>query len=578
MFENVRLLKFKQFRDQTIPLVTEGVSFIAGGNNAGKSTVLHGLAIWEFCRAVIEAEKGPGALLAGSRHKGLGLGVGEFSPINVPTLKHLWTNLSPCKTPEDLDGFTLRIGCTWKESGIQRELEFGLALANDRLFIKATNSNLNSGDKIPRVAYLPPFAGIIDHEARVPVAIRRRRIGEGLAGAVLRNILLDLHKKNLQKRAELKGDKTKIKDADLKELRNTDPWELLQYTLRNTFSTELVVAPFKEEYHSHIRIEVVKGDSKGYQFSRYPSFKSRDLMVEGSGFLQWLSVYALATDPEVDVLLLDEPDAHLHCSLQLDLMQHLIQLAEKTGKQVLVATHSTEILRQYPPEQILEVSTNKSPRYLSEEHQKVGLMAGLGTEYAPRVDAAKRKKHILFVEGDSDFKILHRFSERLAKTWPDSWVEWVNKSGHKERKHIFQALQEEIRELVAFSICDRDDMSINIIGEDLADKSCSGGSPNFHSKRWLRRNIESYLLWPAAISKVANMTLEDVEKLLRDDYGVAIGDTFPQTDAPAALLDIDGKKVLKSLGVSPMDVVEEIPSDKIPNDIITIVNNLISLG
>jgi len=38
-------------------------------------------------------------------------------------------------------------------------------------------------------------------------------------------------------------------------------------------------------------------------------------MVEGSGFLQWLSVFALATDPGLDVLLLDEPDAHLHSSL-----------------------------------------------------------------------------------------------------------------------------------------------------------------------------------------------------------------------------------------------------------------------
>ena len=31
-----------------------------------------------------------------------------------------------------------------------------------------------------------------DREARTTGAIRRRRIGEGLAGAVLRNILLDM--------------------------------------------------------------------------------------------------------------------------------------------------------------------------------------------------------------------------------------------------------------------------------------------------------------------------------------------------------------------------------------------------
>lgn len=39
-------------------------------------------------------------------------------------------------------------------------------------------------------------------------------------------------------------------------------------------------------------------------------------MVEGSGFLQWLSVYTLALNPSINVLLLDEPDAHLHTTLQ----------------------------------------------------------------------------------------------------------------------------------------------------------------------------------------------------------------------------------------------------------------------
>lgn len=197
MIEEISLVKFKRFRCQTIPLSKSGVSLIAGANNSGKSTILHALAIWEFCRTIIEAEKGFDAFLPASRAQGLGLGDDEFSPVLLPSLSHLWTNLTSQKQQEDADGYTLRLKAVWQNANAEgKRLEFGLALANDRMFVKTTDSNLSKGESIPRVAYLPPFAGITDKEARLPLAIRRRKIGEGLAGGVLRNVLLDLQKAN----------------------------------------------------------------------------------------------------------------------------------------------------------------------------------------------------------------------------------------------------------------------------------------------------------------------------------------------------------------------------------------------
>ena len=61
------------------------------GNNWGKSTILHGLAISEF--TAIEMKSGLDLFLIGYAGQGIGLGHDEFSPINVPSLKHLWTNL-----------------------------------------------------------------------------------------------------------------------------------------------------------------------------------------------------------------------------------------------------------------------------------------------------------------------------------------------------------------------------------------------------------------------------------------------------------------------------------------------------
>lgn len=574
MIDAVTFKRFKRFDDQRVPLQARGVSLVAGGNNSGKSSVLHGLAVWEFCRTVIEAEKGPEAFLSGATAQGLGLGDDEFSPINVPSLRHLWTNLKSSRAAGDTDGYTLRIKAEWHNQQSQpRELEFGLALANDRLFVKTTSSTLGTGDRIPRVAYLPPFAGITDREARVPGAIRRRRVGEGLAGAVLRNLLLDLHTENGVKRAAMRDGRSKISNKDLRDLRRTDAWELLQQALRTRFGAEIAMAPFSAEYHSYIRAEVLKGNVKGYQLRRYQGFRNRDLMVEGSGFLQWLSVFALAVTPDIDTLVLDEPDAHLHCSLQQHMLLELERLADASGRQVLLATHSTEILKAAEPQRILELSTRRPPRVLTSEAQKVGLLAGLGSEYTPRLERLKKTKRLLLIEGSFDLRVLRILAAVLGREVSEKWVEWPSKNGHKDRKHFFIALKEEIPELRAVSLRDRDDEPVATVGDACTDTSHNGPS-DFHSKKWRRRHIESYLIWPPALAQVAGNPVDVIETQLRDDFAIAVGDTFPDKAAPDALLELRGKDVLRALKVDPEAVARAVPADRVPVDIVDLLDEL----
>jgi predicted ATPase len=582
MISQVTFHRLKQFRDQVFDLHA-GVSLLGGGNNVGKTTILHGLAIWEFCRTAIEMERGPEMLLSTWSGQGIGLGDDEFSPINVPSLKHLWTNLRIGNEGEPDAGYTLTIRCSWKRDGAEeRHLEFGLSLANDRLFVKPTKSNLVADDRVPRLAYLPPFAGMTDREARTTGAIRRRRIGEGLAGAVLRNILLDLWERNAAERERLRGDRSKISDSDLAALRASDPWEILQQNLRETFGAELRVLPFREEYHSYIQVQVVKGTIDRFKLKRHSGYNPRDLMVEGSGFLQWLSVFALATDPELDLLLLDEPDAHLHSSLQEELLGSLRRVAPASGKQMLVATHSTEILRNAEPKDILHVRRGHGSGYLTTETQKVGMLAGLGSDYAPRVDRAKRTKRVLFVEGTSDLAVLKIFAEHLGLTWPERWVEWTTAQGQKERKHVYLALKEEIPELVVISLRDRDDEPVETVRPDLVDGS--SGDAGFLPRRWRRRYLESYLIWPPAIAAATGLSEDEVNQRLADHHGLAVGASFPDTNPPQALLDVRGKEILTQPATTPImgqfdasaiDVARHMDPTAIPEDVKTFLDELI---
>jgi recombinational DNA repair ATPase RecF len=71
MIESVTFHRFKQFADRTLEL-HPGVWPLGGGNNAGKSTILHGLAVWEFCRTAIEMERGAETFVAGQKRQGSG--------------------------------------------------------------------------------------------------------------------------------------------------------------------------------------------------------------------------------------------------------------------------------------------------------------------------------------------------------------------------------------------------------------------------------------------------------------------------------------------------------------------------
>ena len=49
MIKSITLTNFKKYKDKTINL-KDGVTLLVGGNNEGKSTILHALAVWEFCK------------------------------------------------------------------------------------------------------------------------------------------------------------------------------------------------------------------------------------------------------------------------------------------------------------------------------------------------------------------------------------------------------------------------------------------------------------------------------------------------------------------------------------------------
>ena len=527
---------------------------------------------------MVEIGRGSGAFIAGWNRQGMGVSAAEFSPIALPDLKHLWTDLHIGGS----GGYSLRIRCDWQVAGDPPQakfLEFGFALTNDRLFLKPTGSNLAAGDRVPRLAYLPPFAGIGAREERMLPAARKRWVGRGLAGAVLRNLLYDLWEQNAKRRQEAKNSKGRIRKASLAEIRREDPWEQLLQTLEEVFKTGISMTEFNQLYHDAIEVGIWDGELVKKRFCKKANAPIKDLMVEGSGFLQWLSVYALALSKDLDVLLLDEPDAHLHPALQGHLIHKLGQLAREKGKQVLLATHSTTILSEAQLDRVFRVEDRA---YLADEGGRVKLFLGLGSAYAPRLDQLKRCKRLFLHDGPSDLEVLKIWAQTLGKPWPGNLVSWKYTKDRKAREILFDELRAEIPGLRAISLQDRDDYQFAETKADLTFDSLPLFKKELGLRRWRRRNIENYLLCPAAISRAAGCPESVVCDLLAMVHSLAITNDFVKSECAQTLANTDGKEIVskhdqsivKSFNVNYLDIAKAMEPGEIPEDVKTLLDQI----
>lgn len=586
MIKRVELNKFKRFNNKTIDL-QDGMTLVVGGNNSGKSTILHALAVWEFCMTVLIYEKSPRSILQDFNGDGYGISIDDFTPINIPSFRYLWTNL------KITSNYSLTIDCFWDDAeGVEKHLKIGLALNQERLFIKNLESTIHENDYIPHVAYLPTFAGIGSKEEWHSAALRNRYVGQGLAGAVLRNQIMEFYLGNVKFRDAHKNAQGRLSKADLQYIREHDPFALLQQVIFGIFKGMLYPKEFNPDFHTNVRVNFRKGEMVNKRFKPFSGYSERDIMVEGSGFLQWLSVYTFALSPNVDTLLLDEPDAHLHCSLQDELFSHLEAIATKMNKQVFVATHSSDVIKKFDFNRILFIDGTKV-HYLGAEETKVKLLSGLGTEYFPKLNQIENAKRLLFVENQSDADFLKEFCNKYS-VWPNNLVVWPQPNKHTDRKVLFLYLKDQIPDLKCLSLSDRDNGNYNDVSRDLKlngmpDLNEAGG---LRYRTWRRWEMESYLFCKSAMIRLVmakNPGLSEADATTRfDDAIVSIGIAYPadykrsdKTLTNGRLFEADAKEILypicNTLGIDKFEIAREMREDEIFEDVRTLIDEIVAM-
>jgi hypothetical protein len=110
------------------------------------------------------------------------------------------------------------------------------------------------------------------------------------------------------------------------------------------------------------------------------------------------------------LLVIDEPDIYLHADLQ----RQLVGLLRKTGSDIIIATHSTEIISEVDPDSLLNINKKyRSARRIKNTKELQDIFQFLGSNLNPILTQLSKTRRAVFVEG-KDFAILARFARKMG--------------------------------------------------------------------------------------------------------------------------------------------------------------------
>lgn len=226
---------------------------------------------------------------------------------------------------------------------------------------------------------------------------------------------------------------------------------------------------------------------------------------------------------DVDVIVLDEPDVYLHADLQ----RRLIRLLDSMGPQIILATHSAEMLAEADPEAVIWMDKTRSqavrapdPRGLSE------LSAAIGTAFNLPLARVLRARLALFVEGD-DLRLIRHVAKTIGA---DNVVAEKNlavvplKGGTNwKRLEGFSWLADGLLQGAVHGqvVLDRDFHTVEAVTQ-LTD-ALKGFSLALHV--WERHELESYLLNPATIGRSSGADSHTIASWL-EELSAAMYGTF----------------------------------------------------
>ncbi|MFJ7055195.1 AAA family ATPase [Streptomyces albidoflavus] len=219
------------------------------------------------------------------------------------------------------------------------------------------------------------------------------------------------------------------------------------------------------------------------------------VQLNGSGIREALRLILDREFERPDVLLVEEPEVHLHPALEIAIMQYLKEVSKDC--QIFLTTHSTNFLDAGSLRNIYLIRKNQST---STQHMDVNdAEIALPKELGLRLSSLFMFDRLAFVEGPSDEQILRIFASALDISFGQAALGFVTTGGARNFTHYATTATLSFlkkRNVRTVFVIDRDERD----GADVESlqKRVEGLSELIVLQR---RELENYLLSPAALAR-----------------------------------------------------------------------------
>jgi energy-coupling factor transporter ATP-binding protein EcfA2 len=466
MITEIHLKNFRGFEDHFVPL--RPLTIIVGRNNAGKSTIVEALRL---------------IALVVSRFKG-----------DLAAIPRNWEFPKSRRGPNPFKDLEINLKSVFFDYGappalIRAKFDTGeiieITISDDDITARCDRSKARRGlgSHLSRVSIQPQVG---------PVSRDERLLTEDYVRGAMSSALAPLHFRNQL------NFLSHLFPAFKRAAEETWPGLRIRSLEKSGKIPEpIVLSLFVEDRH-------------------FPA----ELAWMGHGMQMWLqTIWFLTRAIDHETVILDEPDVYMHADLQ----RRLVRFIREGHKQVVIATHSSDIMSEVEPGNILIVDRSRNRSAFASSLPAVQkVLSGFGSVHNLQLSRLWSAHRFLMVEGD-DLALLkpiqntlYPISQMPIDTIParsiGGWGGWNFAIGSGEM--LENAAGDGI---ISYCLLDSDFHS----SDEIETRTKEAQAKNISLHIWSRKEIENYFLVPSAIRRLIEClmadkrdapTVEDVEQ------------------------------------------------------------------
>lgn len=427
-------LKIKNFKcfDEVEINFDPNFNLIIGENNSGKSTIFESLRLWQlaFNKFLKDRTNNKTDSSFYSREN-YSFTIDELTFLRIDNFKNLFFKIGKTieisLTIKNIKGDYAELPIYFTLNTEEQNLRFSLCSKSEKskvsdYLLKVIEKPKGASFKeMLLMTYINPIFHLPIKEAKYQKGYILEKLHQAKASEIIRNLLEDYAP------IEYQTAKNKTKKSSSKELIEIE--RTLHEIIKNK-NLEDGEEPFLN-FTSNLKPDE---DVNINLFARNIEKNSKvEISQLGSGTINIINILAVLAYGDYErflltVLLLDEPDSHLHANNQQRLYKYLIKKSKEENKQIFVITHNHELIDCSESVLFIDhIKINKSKVVnLISKNDYYKIYKTIAIEYHQKMIEIVEKKEIesklkeitkptLFCEGSSDLIILKEAYKKLYK-------------------------------------------------------------------------------------------------------------------------------------------------------------------